>query len=102
MNIIKDAYEDGEMSQVMVFYLHRLFWECNEEVDDKECPEHPSARQCDERVYKVRHMFNSDYPPSVKMLAECNIQKTSVHWILTEDLAMRRCAKMIPKVLSED
>lgn len=88
----------------MVYCWHKMFQEGREDAEDEDRSGRPSTSHSDQNVKKVRNMLNSDRRLSVRMLAdECNIPKSTVHRIVTEDLGMRKiCAKMVPKVLSDE
>ena len=56
----------------------------------------------DNNVEKVRALVQLDHRLSVRMIAsELNLNHTTVHQILTQELTMRKlCAKIVPKNLT--
>ncbi|XP_029163422.1 protein GVQW3-like [Nylanderia fulva] len=104
VGMINQAYGESAMSRNMIFRWHKMFVESREEVDDEPRPGRPSTTLTDENVQKIRHKLNSDRRLSVRMIAEeCNMPKTIVHEIIRDQLGMRKiCAKLVPKVLSDD
>ncbi|XP_071453429.1 protein GVQW3-like [Hetaerina americana] len=104
VGMINQAYGESAMSRNMIFRWHKMFVEGREEVDDEPRPGRPSTTLTGESVRKIRDVLNSDRRLSVRMIAEqCNVPKTTVHEIIREQLQMRKiCAKLVPKVLSDD
>ena len=62
----------------------------------------PSTSKTDNSVEIVRALVRSDRLLTVRMIAiELNLNHTTVHQILTEELAMKKlCAKFVPKNLT--
>lgn len=58
----------------------------------------------EENIEHVRRVLLKDRRVTVRMIAEeLSISKDTVWTIITEDLGMRKvCAKMVPKILTED
>ena len=103
--MIRQVFKDESMSQTAVFKWHKLFKDGRESVEDEPRAGRPSTSRTDDKVQRVREMLlNSDGRLSVRMIADrIGIDKMTVHTIITEDLAMRKiCAKLVPKVLTDD
>ncbi|KAE9537933.1 hypothetical protein AGLY_005905 [Aphis glycines] len=93
--MIKKAFEDEAMSR---------FIEGREDINDDSRAGRPSTLRNLEMVAKVRKIIRSDRRMTIgELSSECKISFGSWQTILTEDLGMRRvCAKMVPKLLSQD
>ncbi|GFW49647.1 uncharacterized protein TNCV_2844271 [Trichonephila clavipes] len=65
--------------------------------------EGPQFQNPAENVVRVRDLVRSDRRLTVRMIGEeLNLNHTTVHQILTNELKMRKiCAKMVPKNLSQ-
>ncbi|XP_023723477.1 protein GVQW3-like [Cryptotermes secundus] len=84
---------------------HKLqFLNGQQSVEDEPHGGRPSTSRTDDNVQRVRDVRNSYRRLSVRMIADrVGIDKMTVHTIITEDLAMRKvCAKLVPKVLTDD
>ncbi|XP_026814323.1 protein GVQW3-like [Rhopalosiphum maidis] len=92
------------MSRSKTFEWHKRFIEGREDINDDSRAGRPSTSRNVEMVAKVQTIIRSDRRMTIKELSsECNISIGSCQTILTEDLGMRRvCAKMVPKLLSQD
>ena len=103
-NMIQLAHKEVAMSRAMVFMWHKRFKDGREDVGDDERSGRPSTSRNDENLAKVRQVLNSDRRLSVRLIAEMvNLNHETVHQLVTEDLMMRKvCAKLVPKVLSDD
>ena len=64
----------------------------------------PSTSRNDNNIERVRQAVRGDRRLTVRMIAsELDINRDCVWKVITEDLGMRKiCAKMVPKMLSED
>ena len=64
----------------------------------------PSTSKMDDNVERLRSLVRSDRPLTLRMISsELNLNRFTVHQILTQDLDMRNvCAKMIPKNLTTE
>ena len=102
--MIKKAFEDEAMSRSKTFKWHKRFIEGREDINDDSRAGRPSTSRNVEMVAKIRKIIRSDRRMTIRELSsECNISFGSCQTILTEDLGMRRvCAKMVPKLLSQD
>ena len=60
----------------------------------------PSASKTDDNVERVMSLVRSDRRLTLRMIStELNLNRFTVHQILTQDLYMRKvCAKMVPEV----
>ena len=92
------------MSRARVFEWHRRFTKGEEDVENKPRSGRPSSSKTDENVEAVRQAVRGDRRLSVRMIAEqVGIDRQTVWQIITEELRMRKiCAKMVPKLLSDD
>ena len=64
----------------------------------------PSTSRTDNEAERVHEVLNLDRRLSLRMIADrIGIDSITVHTIITENLAMRKiCAKLVPKVLTDD
>ena len=104
VGLIREAFGEETMSQTSIFEWHKMFREGRENIDDNERSGRPSTSQTDQNVEKVRKVLYGDRRLSVRMIGEdCNMPKSNVYRILTDELGMRKvCAKMVPKVLTDE
>ena len=102
--MIKSAYGDDAMDQSSVSEWHILFREGREQIEDDEPSGRPSTSKSNENLVKVKNLLSSDGKLSVRMISEhLNLQKTTVHVIVTKNLGIRKvCAKLVPKVLTDE
>ena len=63
-----------------------------------------STSETDDNVERVRSLVRSDRRLTLRMISsELNLNRFTVHQILTQDLDMRKvCAKMVPKNLTTE
>lgn len=101
---VQQAYGESVLSRAQVFRWFKAFSEGRESIEDEPRSGRPSSAKSDENVTRVRDLVRSDRRLTVRMIAEeLNLNHTSVHQILTNELEMRKiCAKMVPKNLSQD
>jgi len=73
-------------------------------VEDEPRAVRPSPSKTDENVERVRSLVRSDRRLTLRMIrSELNLNRFTVHQILTQDLDMRiLCAKMVPKNLTTE
>ena len=104
LSLIKEAYKDEALSKAQVFRWHSEFRNGRESVEDLERAGRPTTVTSDETVTKVRNLLNSDRRLSLRLMAaELDMNHTTVHKIVTEQLGMRKiCAKLVPRVLSDE
>jgi len=97
---LQRAYGEHSLSRVRVFRWHKSFSEGREQVEDEPRAGRPSTAKTD-NVERVRSLVRSDRRLTLRMIrSELNLNRFSVHQILTQDLDMRKvCAKMVPKNL---
>ena len=64
----------------------------------------PSSSKTGDHVERVRSLVRSDRRLRLRMISsELNLNRFTVHQILTQDLDMRKlCAKMVPKNLTTE
>ncbi|GFY26438.1 HTH_48 domain-containing protein [Trichonephila clavipes] len=77
--------------------------EGRESIEDESRNGRPSVSKTTENVVRVRDLAYLDRRLAVRMIGEeLNLNHTTVHQILTNELKMRKiCAKMVPKTLSQ-
>ena len=70
-------------------------------MEDEPHARRPSTSKTDDSVERVRSLVRSDCRLTLRMISsELNLNRFTVHQILTQDLDMRKvCAKMVPKNL---
>ena len=104
LEMLQHVYGDETMSRSRVFEWHRRFREGLEEVEDAPRSGRPSTSRNDENVERVRQMVRSDRRLTVRMIAnDLDVNRDCVWKIITEELGMRKiCAKMVPRMLTED
>jgi len=102
--MIKEAYGDAAASRSTEFEWHKLFREGRDLVEDDHCVDRPSTSRTDDYVAKVKALLNSDRRLPIRLVSDIlGMSYGNVQRIITEDLGMRKiCAKLVPKVLSED
>ena len=102
--MLQEVYGDEAMSRSRVFDWHRRFKEGREDLDDDPRAGRPSTSKTEENVERVRQVVRGDRRLTVRMIAdEVGMNHNAVWEIITEDLGMRKiCAKMVPKLLSND
>lgn len=102
--LIKQAYGDDALSRTRVFEWHKMFKEGRELVEDEHRVGRPTTARTEAQVAKVKEVLDSDRRLTIALISEkTGLSVGTVHTIVTEDLAMRKvCAKLVPKVLSEE
>ena len=73
-------------------------------VEDEQCIGRPSISHTSDNVAKVKAVLDSDRSLSVRLIADqVGLPKSIVHEIITTELQMRKvCAKLVPKVLTNE
>jgi len=101
-NKLKQAYGEHALSRSQVFKWFKTFSEGRESIKDEPRSGTPSTSKTDNSVEIVGALVRSDRRLTVRMIAsELNLKHTTVHQILTEELAMKKlCAKFVPKNLT--
>ncbi|GFS89484.1 protein GVQW3 [Trichonephila clavipes] len=99
---LQQAYGDSVLSRAQVFWWFKAFSEGRESIEDEPRSGKSSVSKTAENVVRVRDLVRSDRCLTVRMIGEeLNLNHTTVHQILTNELKMRKiCAKMVPKNLS--
>lgn len=102
--MFQEAFKDDCISKSQSGRWHKAFKEGREEVADEPRSGRPKTARTDENVDRVRKVLRSDHRLSIHQIADILHMSTfTVHGIVTEDLQMRKvCAKLVPKVLTED
>ena len=90
------------VSRAQVFRWHKSFLEGRAQVEDEPRAGRPSTSKMEDNVERVRYLVRSDRRVTMRMISsELNLNRFTVHQILTQDLDMRNvCAKMVPKNLT--
>ena len=91
------------MSRTRVFELHKRFVEGREGVEDDPKSRRPCTSTTYTNIEKVRQLVRSDRRLTIRVIAnEVGMDKATVH-ILVHTLGMRKvCAKMVPRLLTEE
>ena len=73
-------------------------------MEDEPCVGRPSTSKTDDNVERVRSLVRTDRRLTLRMISsELNLNRFTVHQILTQDLDMRKvCAKMVRKNLATE
>jgi len=101
-NKLKQAYGKHALLRSQVFKWYKAFSEGHESIKDEPHSGRPSTSKMDNNVEKVRALVRSDRRLTVRMIAsKLNLNHTTAHHILTQELAMRKlCAMNVPKNLT--
>ena len=101
-NKLKQAYGEHALSRSQVFKWYKAFSKGRESIKDEPRSGRPSTSKTDNNVEIVQALVRSDCRLTVRMIAsELNLNHTTVHQILTEELAMKKlCVKFVPKNLT--
>ncbi|GFX20730.1 protein GVQW3 [Trichonephila clavipes] len=99
----QQAYGDNVLSRAQVFRRFKAFSEGRESIEDEPRSGRPSVSKTAENAVGVQDLVRSDRRLTVRMIGEeLNLNHTTVHQILTNELKMRKiCAKMVLKNLSQ-
>ncbi|GFX71604.1 protein GVQW3 [Trichonephila clavipes] len=100
---LQQAYGDSVCQRSRAFRCFKAFSEGRESIEDESRSGRPSVSKTAENIVRVRDLVRSDRHLTVRMIGEeLNLNHTTVHQILTNELKMRKiCAKMVPKNLSQ-
>jgi len=100
-NKMKQAYGEHALSRLQVFKRYKAYSEGRESIKDEPCSGRPTSKT-ENNMEKVRAFVWSDRRLTVRMITcELNLNHTTVHQILTQELAMRKlCARIVPKNLT--
>jgi len=101
---LQRAYGEHSLTRAQVFRWHKSFLESREQVEDEPRAGRLSTSITDDNVERVRSLVRSDRRLILRMISsELNLNRFTVHQILTQDLDMRKvCAKMVPKNLTTE
>ena len=93
---LQRAYGEHSLSRAQVFRWHKFFLEGREQVEDEPHVGRPPTSKTDDNVERVRSLVRSDHRMTLRMISsELNLNRFTVHQILTQDLDMGNvCAKM--------
>jgi len=97
-NKLKQAYGEHDLSRSQVFKWFKAILEGRKSIKDEPRSGRPSTSKTDNNVEIVGALVRSDRLLTVRMIAsELNLNHTTVHEILTQELAMKKlCAKFVP------
>ncbi|GFW31802.1 HTH_48 domain-containing protein [Trichonephila clavipes] len=88
---LQQAYGDSVLSRAQVFRWLKAFSEGKESIEDGPRSGKPSVSKTAENVIRVRDLLRSDRRLKVRMIGEeLNLNHTTVHQILTNELKMRK------------
>jgi len=95
----KQAYGEHALSKSQVFKWYKAFSEGRESIKDEPRYGRLSTSKTDNNAEIVRALVRSDRRLTVRMIAsELNLNHTTAHQILTEELAMKNCVRsLFPK-----
>ena len=98
-NKLKQAYGEHALSRSQVFKWYKAFSDGRESIKDEPHSGRPSTSKTYNNVEKVRALVRSDCRLTVWIIAsELNLNHSTVHQILTQELIMRKlCVKIVPK-----
>jgi len=101
---LQRAYGEHSLSRAQVFRWHKSFLEGREQLEDKPRAGRPSTSKTDDNVERVWSLLRSDRRLTLRMMrSELNLNRFTVHQILTQDLDMRKvCVEMVPKNLTTE
>ena len=102
--MLQQVYGEETMSRTRTFEWRKRFKEGREEVEEDPRSGRPSTSRTADNIEHVKQMVHADHRLMVWMIAEeLSINKDTVWSIIIENLELRKvCAKMVPKLLSED
>lgn len=102
LKMLNKAFGESSMSKTQAYEWYKSFKEGREVVEDLPRSGRPSTSTTDDNIDKIKKLVLENRHFSVRELArELNIDKMTVHGILTNVLGMRRvAAKMVPKELN--
>jgi len=87
---LKRAYGEHSLSTAQVFGWHKYFLEGREQVEDEPRAGRTSTAKTEDNVERVRSLVWSDRRLTLRMIcSELNLNRFTVHQILTRDLDMR-------------
>ena len=102
--MLRDVYGDSSMSRTRVFEWHKRFAEGREDVENDPKSGRPCTSTTDANFEKVQQLVRSDRPLTIHVIAnEVGMDKETVRTILADTLGMQKvCAKMVPRLLTEE
>ena len=102
--LLTEVYGEDVMSRPRVFEWHKCFKSGREEVENDPRSGRPFTTKTDKNIVRVKQMVRSDRRLTIRMIADnLDLNRELVRNILLHDLGMRKvCAKLVPKILSED
>ena len=103
LKMLHDVYGDSSVSRTRVFEWHKRFVKCREDVEDDPKSGRPCTSTTDTSIKKVRQLVHIDCRLAICVIAnEVGMDKKTVCTILVDTLGMRKCAKMVPRLLTEE
>ena len=101
---LQRVYGEHSLSRLQVLRWQKSLLEGREQVEDEPRAGRTSTSKTDDNVERVRSHVRSDRRLTLRIISsELNLNRFTVHQILTQDLDMRKvCAKMVPKNLTTE
>ena len=104
LKTLRDVYGDSSMSRTRVFEWDKRFVEGRMDVEDDPKSGWRCTSTTDANIEKVQQLVRSDRHLTISVIAnEVGMDKETVRTIFIDTLGMRKvCAKMVPKILTEE
>ena len=102
--MLRDVYGDSSMSRTRVFEWHKQLVESREDVEDDPKSGRPCTSTTDTNIGKVWQLIRNDHCLTIHVIVnEVGIDKETICTILVDTLGMWKvCAKMVPRLLTEE
>jgi hypothetical protein len=93
---LQRKYGEHSLSRAQVFRWHKSFLEGREQVEDEPRAGRPSTSKMDDNVERVRSLVTSDRRLTRMISSEFNLNRFTVHQILTQCLGMDAAPRQRP------
>ena len=99
---LQEAYGKDALSRAHIFSWFKDFLTGRDSVENEPRSGRPITSKTDENVKRVKSLVQSNHRLTIRLIAEqLNLNKSTVHDVLTNDLEMRKIsAKLVPKSLT--